>query len=171
MATTQRDRRLASITAAALVCAISTAAALAATTQQFTVQATVSETCTIAAGSGGSVLSFGTYDPNASASTASANVLSVTCTNGGTTAQVLLNSGLNASTGATPERQMMNATHPLAYKLFFDAALHNEWNATNGPSIVEDGNAHDLTVYGAIDPGQPVFVGTYSDTVTATITF
>lgn len=170
MATTKLDRRIASIAAAALVCAGSTAA-LAGTTQQFTVQATVSETCTIAAGSGGSVLSFGTYDPTVTASTASANVLSVTCTNGGTTAQVMLNGGLNAGTGASPERQMVNATHVLTYKLFYDSAMHNEWNAINGPSIVEDGNAHDLTVYGAIDPGQAVFVGTYSDTVTATVTF
>lgn len=106
-----------------------------------------------------------------SASTASANVLSVTCTNGGTTAQVLLNSGLNPGTGASPERLMMNATHALTYKLFSDPAIHSEWNATSGPSIVQDGSAHDLTVYGAIDPGQPVFVRTYSDTVTATVTF
>ena len=170
MATTQRDGRIAFIAATALLCAGSTAA-LAATTQTFTVQATVSETCTIAAGSGGSVLNFGTYDPTVSASTASANVLSVTCTNGGTTAQVTLNSGLNPGGGASPERQMMNTTHPLTYKLFYDSAMQNEWNATHGPSILEDGNAHDLTVYGAIDPAQAVFVGTYSDTVTATVTF
>jgi spore coat protein U-like protein len=165
---TQLDRRIASRAAVAVVCALSTEA-LAGTTQQFTVQATVSETCTIAAGGGGSVLSFGAYDPTAGSSTASANVLSVTCTTGGTTAQVTLNGGLNGGTSA--ERQMMNATHPLTYKLFYDSSMHNEWNATNGPSIVEDGSAHDLTVYGAVDPGQPVFVGTYSDTVTATVTF
>src|ERR1700756_4565821 len=104
MAITQRDRRIAFIAAAGLVCAGSTAA-LAATTQTFTVQATVSETCTIAAGSGGRVLSFGAYDPAASTSTASANVLSVTCTNGGTTAQVTLNGGLNPSGGTSAERQ------------------------------------------------------------------
>ena len=170
MAMTQRDRRIAFIAAAAFVCAGSTAA-LAATTQTFTVQATVSETCAITAGTGGSLLNFGAYDPTASASTTSANVLSVTCTNGGTTAQVALNNGLNATTGATPERQMMNATHPLTYKLFYDAQMQHEWNATSGPTIVQDGNAHDLTVYGAIDPAQAVFVGTYSDTVTATVTF
>lgn len=170
MAMTQRDLRIAFIAAAAAVCAGSTAA-LAATTQTFTVQATVSETCTIAAGSGGSVLSFGAYDPTAGSSTASANVLSVTCTNGGTTAQVTLNGGLNPGGGTSAEREMMNATHPLTYKLFYDSSMQNEWNATNGPSIVEDGNAHDLTVYGAVDPGQAVFVGTYSDTVTATVTF
>lgn len=170
MAMTQRDGRIACIAATALFCAGSTGA-LGGTTQQFTVQATVAETCTIAAGSGGSVLNFGTYDPTAGASTASANVLSVTCTNGGTTAQVTLNGGLNPGGGANPERQMMNTTHALAYKLFYDPAMQNEWNASNGPSILEDGNAHDLTVYGAIDPAQAVFVGTYSDTVTATVTF
>src|SRR5581483_8539771 len=169
---TKLNRRIAIIAAAASVCAGSTGALALTATQNFTVTVKVDQTCTITTGRGGSTLDFGTYNPT-NTSTASANVLSVTCTNGGTTAQVTLNGGGNPTTGATPERQMADTsgTHLLIYKLFYDAAMTHEWTATSGPTLIEDGTAHDLTVYGSIASGQSVFVTTYSDQVTATVTF
>lgn len=141
-------------------------------TSDMTVSATVSNSCTISAGS----MDFGAYDAvDASAVDGSATV-SVACTSGSTNT-ITLGQGANADTGSTdaaPLRQMANGGEMLAYTLFQDASRTIPWGNTAGTGAdytAASSASSDVTVYGTITAGQDVPAGSYSDTVVATITF
>ena len=61
----------------------------------------------------------------------------------------------------------------LAYALYQDSPRTTVWGNTAGTGLVHagDGASHAITVYGTVAAGQNVPVGSYSDTVVATITF
>jgi spore coat protein U-like protein len=65
------------------------------------------------------------------------------------------------------------STHVLTYSLYQDSGHLTVWGNTAGTAVSHTGTgtATALTVYGAVDPGQSVPAGNYSDTVVATITF
>jgi spore coat protein U-like protein len=151
---------------AVLAFAFAPAIAHAATaTASITVTATVSATCLISA----TPMAFGSYSGTITTSTAT---LTVTCNNT-TPYTVALNPGL--STGATvTTRKMTLSSSTLAYVLTSDAAYAVNWGQTTGTDTVAgtgNGAAQPLTVYGRVAAGQYVTPGTYSDTVTATVTF
>jgi spore coat protein U-like protein len=140
------------------------ASATTAVTTTFAVSATVQATCLISA----SPMAFGTY--TGSAATSSATV-SVTCTN--TTGY---NVGLSAGGGGTVTTRQMTgpASAVLNYGLFQDSARSVNWGTTVGTDTVAgtgNGSAQSLTVYGNVPAGQYVAPGSYSDTITATITY
>lgn len=142
----------------------STPAAAATASTTFNVNATVSATCTISPKS----LEFGTYDGTQVQKT---TTLSVTCTN--TTGY---NVGFNAGNNSTDvtTRKMASGSSLLSYSLFSDANYKTNWGNTVKTDTVSgtgDGSAHDLTVYGQIPAGQYVTPGSYTDTITATITY
>ena len=138
------------------------APAMAATaTTTFAVTATVQATCSVAA----TPLAFGTYIPTA----ASANTATVTVTCTNTTPYTL---GLNAgtATGATvTNRSMVNGAVLLNYGLFTDSGHTTNFatlasaNGTGAPVVT--------TVYGQVPAGQYVAPNTYTDTITATVTY
>jgi spore coat protein U-like protein len=133
----------------------------------FTVSASVSANCTISAGA----LAFGAYDPvvtNAAADLDQTSTITVACTKG-STGTVSLNNGSNAS-GST--RRMKSGTDFLNYEMYSDSGRTTVWNATNTVSYTAASKATTgLTLYGRVPQGQDVPVGSYSDTVQATITF
>jgi spore coat protein U-like protein len=133
----------------------------------FTVSASVSANCTISAGA----LAFGAYDPvvtNAAADLDQTSTITVACTKG-STGVVSLNNGSNAS-GTT--RRMKSGTDFLTYEMYNDSGRTTVWNATNTVSYTAASKATTgLTLYGRVPQGQDVPVGSYSDTVQATITF
>ena len=141
--------------------------AAATATSSFTVSASVTANCTIAAGA----LAFGPYDPvvtNASADLDVASTITVACTKG-STGVVSLDNGLNFSGGA---RRMKTGANFLAYEMYNDAGRTTVWNASNTVSYTAASKASTgLTLYGRVAAGQDVPVGSYSDTVVATITF
>lgn len=138
-----------------------------------TVTATVSANCTITAGT----LSFGVYDAldNAAAHDAAGSI-SVTCTNG-SAAQITMNDGSNPDTGSTaavPLRRLNDGgTNFLSYSLFQDTGRTVVWgaDAATDMDITGTGAAQSLTIYGRIAGDQMVPAGSYSDTVTALVTF
>jgi len=141
------------------------ASATTATTS-FSVSATVQATCLIS----GNNLGFGTYTGSAIA--VSAN-LSVTCTNG-TTYNVGLNPG--TATGATVTTRAMTGPGgaTLSYGLYQDSGHSTNWGQTVGTDTkagTGNGSAQTLTVYGNLAAAQYVTPGSYSDTITATITY
>lgn len=145
----------------ALLCLAAAPAQAATATATFAVTATVQATCSVSA----TALAFGTYIPTAaSANTAT---VTVTCTNS-TPYTLGLNAGLG--TGATvTNRLMMNGAVLLGYGLFTDAAHTTNFAtlaSTNGT-----GSAVVTTVYGQIPAGSYVTPGSYSDTITATVTY
>jgi spore coat protein U-like protein len=149
--------------------------AFAATaTSDMAVSASVSASCTITAGA----LDFGSYDPvvgNATAALDGTATLTVACTNG-SSSNITLGQGSNATSGSTdavPARQMASGTDRLAYALYSEATRTTVWGNTSDTGLAHTGtgNSDSVTVYAAMNAGQNVPSGSYSDTVVATITF
>lgn len=153
--------------AAAFALALLPSAARAATaTTTFSVTATVQATCLISATN----LSFGTYTGVVANST---STISVTCTN-----TTPYNVGLDAGTasGATVTTRKMTGPGgaTLSYALDQDSAHTVNWGQTVGTDTeagTGNGGAQSLTVYGQASAGQYVTPGSYSDTITATVTY
>jgi len=135
----------------------------------FSVGATVSRSCQIDA----SPLAFGNYDPVARHATAPLDadtILVVTCTKG-TPAAIALNAGRNASGGG---HFMASGSERLRYDLYQDAGRGQRWGDAPGELLTlgpSDGNARSVHIYGRVPADQDVLVGTYSDTVVATVYF
>ena len=101
------------------------------------------------------------------------STVSVTCTNT-TPYNVGLSAGL--ATGATVVTRSMTgpASALLGYQLYRDSAHSLNWGitiATDTLAGTGNGSAQPLTVYGLVPAGQYVAPGTYSDTITATVTY
>ncbi len=145
---------------------VSPTGAFTTATVNFNVSATGSSACAISA----NPLTFGNYTGSLLNSTAG---ISVTCTSG-TSYNVGLNAG--TSTGATVTKRSMTgpASALLGYKLFSNSAYTINWGNTVGTDTVAGkgtGIGQSLTVYGQIPAGQSASLGTYTDTITATITY
>lgn len=139
----------------------------ATATSSFTVSASVSANCTIAAGA----LAFGAYDPvvaNAAANLDQTSTITVACTKG-STGVIQLDNGVNVS-GTT--RRMKSGANFLTYEMYNDAGRTVIWNASNTVSYTAASKATTgITLYGRVAAGQDIPVGAYADTVIATITF
>ena len=138
----------------------------ATSTSTIAVSATVPALCSVTA----SALAFGSYTASVTDATAS---VSVTCTNG-TTYTIALDAGTGA--GATTSARLMSgpAGATLAYNLYRDAARSLPWGNTIGTDVQSgtgNGTAQALTVYGRIPAAQYPTAGTYTDTVTVTVTY
>lgn len=173
MKSTFASRALSSTLTSAVVLAlagfgVNTMAATA--TSDLAVTATVVGTCTIDASGG---LAFGNFTTAAGAT--SSGILTVACTDG-TAATVTLGQGANdtAGTAAAPQRQMASGANRVRYDLYQDSSNSIVWGNTplTGASQTFTGvGGTDLVVYGVIPAGQTLSVGSYSDTVVATVTF
>jgi spore coat protein U-like protein len=105
--------------------------------------------------------------------------LSVQCTNS-TPYSIGLDSGANANGS---QRRMLNgASNHISYNLYTDAARSAAWSTTTSASSCTNGagtcvlgtgtgSNQNVTVYGRVPPQVAPAVGTYTDTVIATITF
>lgn len=134
----------------------------------FTVTAQVIDACNITAND----LDFGNYSSISGSNLDATSTIDVTCTNG-TSYGVSLNAGTTVG-GAYTERLLTDTTNTLGYNLYTTSARTTVWgDGTGGTSTstgTGSGSLQSLTVYGRIPASQNVPVGSYSDTVTATIT-
>jgi spore coat protein U-like protein len=134
------------------------------------VSATVSKNCTITT----APVAFGNYDSvtaNATAPLDGVGTVTVTCTRGAQ-AKVGLGAGSNAQ-GAT--RRMSQATTDfLTYELYKDAAHASVWGdndtALDIPAAPNQTPRH-FSVFGRVTAAQDATVGSYTDTVVATVNF
>ena len=138
-------------------------------TATFTVTATIVPNCTISAGA----LAFGNYDPTVQRTNANAS-LTVTCTNT-TTYNVGLDGGTGSQYNGGYTRYMTGpGGAEIPYHFFSNSNLTTEWGNTVGTDTVAGtgtGSAQTLTVYGTMYSSHYVTPGSYTDTVTATITY
>lgn len=145
------------------------AAGAATTNTTFTVNATVLAACTMSAAN----MNFGNYDANAATPTDTTSSLSVLCTNGQSYV-VSLDAGSTAGNTMTA-RYMTDGSESLAYSLYTDAGRTVIWgDGTSGTGTVSgtgSGTQQAITVYGRIPVSQLVGQGSYSDTITATVTY
>jgi len=154
-----------------------TAAQAGTATANLTVQITITAACSINA----ATLNFGSSVAGttlvASAITGSTTV-SVTCTSG-SPYSIGMNSGSNASGN---QRRMANGGNYLNYGLYVDNAYANPWSTASSNSTCTttsdcylgtgNGAAQSINIYGQVPSvGTAPPTGTYSDTVTMTITY
>lgn len=137
------------------------------------VSAHIDDACTIVA----TPIAFGLYDHTAGSDKGATGSVTETCTNG-TAATITLGQGLHptlASTDAVPQRQMADAaSDKMGYFLFQTNAEATLWGNTPATGVAQTGTGNEgttLTVYGFITAGQNVPVGSYADTVVASVSF
>ena len=136
-----------------------------------TVTANVSKNCTITT----APVNFGAYDPvaaNATAPLDGIGTITVTCTKGAA-AKVGLNTGSNAQ--GTTRRMSGGAAAYLTYELYKDTARATVWGDTVDTALdipaAPNRNPRNFTVYGRVAAAQDATVGSYTDTVVATVNF
>lgn len=146
------------------------AAPAATTTTTFNVTATVISSCSTSA----SNLAFGNYDPLSLVDKAATTTVNVTCS-----LLAPFNLGISIGTNgvSVTDRKMKitgGGSELLDYELFQDVTHLINWGNTVGTDTLASlgtGLAVGLPVYGVIPAGQNVPVGSYTDTVTVTITY
>lgn len=133
-----------------------------------TVTATVIASCDITT----NPMAFGNYNPVSGTPLDGATTLSVHCTNG-TPYEIAMNAGSGA--GATiPSRRMTYGSDTLNYSIYRDSNRSNLWGQTTGSNVLTGtgtGAAQSLNVYGRIPVNQTAPAGSYTDTVTVTLTY
>jgi spore coat protein U-like protein len=140
----------------------------ATVTANVTVTATVTSNCLVNAGA----VAFGNYDPFGTNDTANLDVdgsFSLRCTRG-TPAVLSLSNGGNFSGGT--RRMSAGGGNFLNYQLYTTAARTTVWNTTNTVSYSAASRAlFTQPIYGRVPGAQDAAIGTYTDTVVATVTF
>ena len=137
------------------------------------VTATVTSACTVS----GTTLNFGSsIDPLATATPLDAtSTLSVQCTNT-TPYTVALSAGANAGGASNfASRTMKSGSNTLGYQLYLDSGRASVWgDGTSSSSTLGGtgtGSAQTLTIYGRLSSLANVVPGSYTDTVTVTVSY
>jgi spore coat protein U-like protein len=126
--------------------------------------------CTVSA----TGVSFGTYNVFTGTATTSNGTITYRCGNADHNIQISISTG---SSGTYVARTLKRSSEALSYNLYLDSAFATVWGDGSGATDVyqksNPANNTDvpLTVYGRITAQQDVTVGSYSDTVVATINF
>ena len=149
---------------------VSSVGQTATVTTSFAVTTTISNVCVVSTASTG--LSFGAYDPTASSDTLGSTTFKVQCSSG-----LPYTVGLSAgASGSDTARTMSNGgATALNYNLYSDIGRTTNWGASAG-ALTGTGSGltteNPITVYGKIPKNQyGPSIGSYSDTITATITY
>ena len=138
------------------------------TTSTFTVQATIIASCTI---NSASTLNFGSIGV-LTAAVNQTSTLQVQCTN---TTPYNIGLDVGTGTGATVAvRKMTSGANTVNYSLYSDSGRTTVWGNTVGTDTVAatgSGASQSYTVYGRVTAQTTPAPGTYSDTVTVTVTY
>ncbi len=134
----------------------------------FTVTAAVVAKCTIDTTTAN--IDFGSYDAFATQDYAQSGDVVVACTKNAPNLKIALSGGSNYDT-VSKLNQMASGTERLKYGLYQESGHTTAWhNASRDISSVGKAGV-TYTIYGLAKAQQDVGVGSYSDTVTATINF
>ncbi len=141
------------------------------TTASLAVTASISKNCVITT----TPVTFGAYDPVVAHSTApldGTGTVTVTCTKGAL-AKIGLNDGSNAQ--GSVRRMRLSAAAYLEYQIYKDASRTSVWGDGIFDSMwvlpAPNRNPRTYPVYGRVPANQDATVGSYSDTVVATVDF
>jgi spore coat protein U-like protein len=136
-------------------------------------------TCTVSA----TPVAFGVYNPLTAAATISTATVTATCTwiSGGATRADFVSSYSTGSSGTFATRTMLSGADSLSYNLYLDSTYTQVRGDGTGGSqtefaslIVSNGQktqSTSSTIYARVAALQDVAAGTYSDTITVTITY
>lgn len=164
-------RALALAGGAAVLAFAATPAHAVDTTASLSSTATVTSDCAVTT----TAVGFGNINVTLNANTDSTGGISVTCTNG-TAWTAKANAG--GGTGATINARLMTSgSNLLEYDLYTETTRTTIWGdgtTGNGSTITGTGtgNAQATTIYARVPSGQTTKpAGSYSDTVTVTVTY
>lgn len=155
--------------------ALRSGAFAATATTTFTVTANVVSSCTISAAN----LAFGNYDPivaNASTALNVSSTVTVACTKGDVVT-VGLNAGLNGANASGTTRAMSSggATPSyLSYEIYKNAGMSTVWGNAGAALYTYTSAGKAATAipdFGQIPAGEDQPIASYTDTITATVTF
>jgi len=138
------------------------------TTSNFTAQITLAASCSI---NSAATLDFGSQGV-LSANVDQTSTLAVQCTN-----TTPYNIGLDAGTGSgatVATRKMTSGGNTVNYTLYSDSGRTTVWgNTVSTDTVAATGNgaAQSYTVYGRVAAQTTPAPGSYSDTVTVTVTY
>ena len=154
--------------AAACFLQFASGALASTTTSTFTMQLTLAATSVI---NSASTLDFGTTGV-LTANVDQTSTLSVTSTN---TTPYNIGLDVGTGTGATAAvRKLTSGGATINYSLYSDAARTTVWGPTVGTNTVAatgNGAAQSYTIYGRVPAQTTPAPGTYTDTVTVTVTY
>ena len=138
------------------------------TTSTFTTQVAITASCTI---NSASTLNFGSQGVLI-ANVDQTSTLQVQCTN---TTPYNVGLDVGTGTGATAAvRKMTSGSNTVNYSLYTDSGRATVWGHTVGTDTVAatgSGASQSYTVYGRVTAQTTPAPGTYSDTVTVTVTY
>ena len=160
-------RKLALAIAAGLMLMSSAVYGVTTTTTTFSVQMTITASCTIVSAS---TLNFGSQGV-LTANVNQSSTIQVQCTN--TTPYTI---GLNAGTGAgatVTVRKMTSGGATIDYSLYKDAGHTIVWGDTGAATVSGTGNgaSQSYTVFGQVPAQTTPAPAAYSDTITVTVTY
>lgn len=165
--------RIAGMVAAVALMVAPLAASAGSSTGTLTVQASVSQNCTVSS----PTLNFGAYDPVTTNLTAPLDqnaTITLTCTKGATGVTLGFGASPNTANCAVLARCMKNGSDYLDYEIYSDSPGGTIWTTP----IAEDytgksvSSPLDITVYGEIPGGQDAAAGaSYADSLVATVNF
>jgi spore coat protein U-like protein len=140
----------------------------ATATTTMAVQMTINATCLV---NSASTLNFGSQGVLA-ANVDQTSTIQVTCTN-----STPYNIGLNVGTGAgatIATRKMTSGANTVNYTLYSNSGRTTLWGNTVGTDTVAatgNGAAQNYTVYGRVPTQTTPAPGSYTDTITVTVTY
>lgn len=154
--------------AAVAALAISPAADAATVTNTFQVKITIANACDVTT-TAPTNLDFGSQGVLA-ANVDQTSTITVTCTT-----SAPYNIGLNGGgSGNVNARVMTAGTNNVSYQLYQDSGRTTVWGNTVGTDTVSStgtGSAQPFTVYGRVPPQTTPPAGSYTDTITVTVTY
>ena len=120
-------------------------------------------------------LNFGNYNASSGTATTANMTVTVSCQNGGDTLPAFVASLSKGGAPTYNPRQMSLAANKLNYNIFNQAAFTTIWGDGTGGTLTRSygggGNSAAGTGFGQITTGQYVTPGSYTDTITVTITY
>ncbi|SDR61432.1 Spore coat protein U (SCPU) domain-containing protein [Rhizobiales bacterium GAS191] len=153
-----------------LMCLLVPGAAAAATvTGTFQVQIQIQATCILVSSSNLTFATSGVLTANVDQT----STITVQCTNT-TPYNVGLNAGANGGSVTTRQMKGGPTNQLINYSLSSDAARTVNWGQTIGTDTVAgtgNGSQQAYTVYGRVPPQTTPSPGTYTDTITVTVTY
>jgi spore coat protein U-like protein len=139
-------------------------------TTTFPVSAVINSACSVTA----SALSFGAYNPTSGSPLDGTSAISVYCTVGSTYTVAL---DIGTGGGGYTARAIANGANVLDYNLYTSSARSTVWGDGTGATSTVAGTGAGLltastqTVYGRVAALQDKPAGTYTSTITVTVTF